>query len=234
MDDKQLAKKFHDKKFLKSNEFANLAAKLFNIVKENKFFFILGIIVAIALSVSIYGLKYYHLKQVESFSQKFYLAQKSLKKESLYRGLINEYKDLPGSQFVRLKLIDDLLDHNQTQEAQKVIEQGLQNNDKDIFTTLLVLKNINILKEENKYQQAAEYAIKQENKVLSTYYGHYQLIVAELYLLSDNNGDARKIYEKISAFVPLKNSGQKIVNQFDPAVINQAKDKLFLMDMGVL
>lgn len=234
MDDKQLAKKFHDKKFLKSNEFINLVAKFFSILKEYKMIVILAGIVLLIIGVTIPALKWYRLKEVQSFNKKLYSAQTSIKKEAAYRGLITDYKNLQASQFARLKLIDDLMDHQQVDEARQVIENGLQGDDRNIFTTLLVLKNINIFKENNKYKEAAAFAKNNENKILETFLGQYQLIYADLLLLDNNRSEARKVYEKLSQFSGIGAEGQKQLVDFDPVVANKAKDKLLLLDLGIL
>ena len=158
MDNRALAKKFHDKKFLKSNDFVTFTSKFVDFLSDNKGLVGAAVIVLIVLGFSIPGLKWYRLRQINSFNEKLYGAQKSLKKESLYSELITDYQSLPASQLARLKLVDELVDHDKKEAAQQVIAEGLLADKRDIFTTLLVLKNLGLLKADKKYSDAIAYA----------------------------------------------------------------------------
>lgn len=236
MDNKELIKKFSSKKFLKSNQLREMANQTLQFVKQNRGVVVVAVILLLAIAISIPSLRYYRLKRIESFNLKLYEAQKSLKKKDSYQELVQDYKDIPAHNLARLNLVDNFLDNQQREEAYQAIDQGLTD-EKDIFTTLLVLKKINLLKEDAKYQEAADFAMNATNHIIPSFMGRYKLIQADLLLLSDQKDMARKIYQELvqrnaqSEDAEMENipmSGR------DQGVEAQAENQLLLLDLGVL
>lgn len=234
MRDKELQKKFHNKKFLKTNEFAVFAGKLVAAAKDYKVLAVLILVAALVLVVGVYGLRWHRLKRAQAFNERLYQAQTGLKKETLYREILNEYSDIPASQYARLALVDYLLDHNRADEVAQEILMGLKRPGPDIFTTLLVVKNIAILKGRGEFLDAASFADKNRDRVLQTFRGRLDLITANLYLLAGKKESARDTLEKIVASAQRKEAGQVGVTGFDPRVVKEARDRLLLLDLGVL
>ncbi|OVE80524.1 hypothetical protein BVY03_06085 [bacterium K02(2017)] len=235
MDDKKLEKLFKDKKFLRSNDFVLAFKKAVLFLKENKNITFGLVAVLLLIGTAIPGFNWYQEKQVLKFNQKLFEAQKSLKKEELYKDLLQNYKNMKSVQYVRLNLINNLLDHNETDKALSVINEGLQNTNKDIFTTLLVLKKIRILKEQKKYKEAAQIASNFHNKILDGFLNKFRMINADLFMLAGDKIAAKKIYQDLGDFAGVgADSSENLESNFDPAITNKAKDILLLMELGVL
>lgn len=233
MDDKQLEKLFHDKEFLKTNSFATAMEKFILFFKENRGLSLAALVVLVVMGLSIPLFKWYRMNTIEDFNTKLYEAQKSLKKEDLYRELIANYKNLTAAQYVRLKLVSELIDHSKKDEALTVIDQGLSGTDKNIFTTLLTLKKLSILKQDKNYALAAQEAARLEQKVMDAFVNNYRMITAELFILAGERENARALYEKIGEFEGV-GAGAGELEDFDAALAGQAKDMLLFLDLGIL
>jgi len=231
MDDKKLRKMFSDKSFLKSNDFAAVASKVMTFVRENRSLVIAAVAVLAVIGVSIPGVNWYRLNQAKAFSEKLYEADQSLKKQESYQELLTEYESLPASQVARIKLVDYLLDHDDKDEAFKVIDEGLKNNETGIFSTLLILKKVDLLKEKGDFKGAATFAKENENKVIETFQGNYVLMLANMYVLADDKAQAKQLYQSLVSEAETTNSE---VKKYSSTVVQKAKDRLLLIDLGVL
>lgn len=232
--ERNLEKKIHDKKFLRTNDLQNFTATSISLVQENKGLFILFVVFLVSIGLMIPGLKWYRLKQVDEFNTKFYQAQKSLKKEEAYRLLIDEYKSLPAVQLTRLKLVDELVEHKEVDQAMKVIESGLAGDERNIFSTLLILKAMDLLKQQGKITEAAQFATGRENRIIESFVPQFKMILADLFLISNKKEEARKIYQDLSTFGGFSSDKQTIAGSFDANMASEAKEKLLLIDLGVL
>ncbi|MBF0104359.1 MAG: hypothetical protein HQM16_03420 [Deltaproteobacteria bacterium] len=234
MDNEKLVKMFQDKKFLKSNEFAATVDKIYVFLKQNKQITLTALGIFLVLVLAIPGFKWYRLKQIDAFNTKLYQAEKSLKKEALFREIIGNFKGLTASQYVRIRLINDLLDHDKKDEALKVVDEGLTQKGQNIFTTVMALKKIALLKQQGKFSEAAAEAVRLENKILPTFLNRYKMITAELYLLNKDTGKARAVFEELGEFAGVGAEAKAGLEDFDPVLANQAKDMLLFLDLGVL
>lgn len=230
MNNDELSKKFHDRKFLKSSDFHEGVASILTSLKDNKLYFIFALIVGLALIVAIPGFKYYRMKRVQTFNEKLYDTESGLKKEEGYKQLIQDYQDLPAHQYARIKLVDYYLENQDMPNALAEIDNGLKQDGGDIFSTLLVLKRINFYKKENKYQEALDFALAQEAKIMESFKNSYKMIQADLCLLTDDKSRAREIYQALQQ----EPNEQEVSPDYDPQIVEKAKDQLFLLDLGVL
>jgi hypothetical protein len=57
---------------------------------------------------------------------------------------------------------------------------------------------------------------------------------AELLWLANKKPEAKALYQEISSYAGVTSVEQEAVLDFDPQVANEAKDRLLLMDLGVL
>lgn len=232
MDEKSLEKKLTDKKFLKSNDLVETTSKLVLWAQANKSI-VIGLVLVIAMiGIAIPVTRYYHAKKISTFNQKFYQATKGLKKEQSYRELLSEYKDLPASQLVRLELISNLLEHNSEEEAIKEIDAGLDETKRDVFQTILILKRVGILKKNKKFKDAADFIDQHDKQVIVPFLTRIRMIRADLLLLAGERDKARELYQQLAAFEGAGSTG--LTTDFDPALANEAKDQVLLIDLGVI
>lgn len=232
IDDKEMRKKFSDKKFLKSNEFVQAAGGLMGFFEENKVLVLVALIFLVFVGVAIPGLKWHRSRRVATFAEALYAAEHGLKKDEGYSKLLADFDHLPASVVARLKLVDHFLDHKDTAAALKSLDDGLTGVDQGILPTLLILKKIAILKGEEKYAEAAQFAEQQGDKVFTDFRENFQLAIAQLYLLSGDKIRARGIYEKLAGPSQGENQGAK--KKVNPTVATEAMERLLLLDLGVL
>ena len=148
MDNKALKKKFSSKEFLKTSDLHTSTGKVLAFVKANKNIVILVCLILVGLGVGIPGYRLYHTKRVEAFNQQLFVAAKGLKKADNYMQVIKDFSDLQAHQYARLKLVNHYIDNQDNESALKQIDEGLLQTKADIFSTVLVLKKINILKKD--------------------------------------------------------------------------------------
>lgn len=233
MKDSALAYKISDKKFLKQNELAEALGRLWRFVKNNRNRVVSFLSVIVLLALGVFGLKLYRVHRIESLSEAFFLAKTSLKKETLYRDILTRYGDLPASQMARLNLAQYFVENQQTVEALKILNDGLKSADKTVFSTLVVLKSIDLLKTEKKYGEAAALALENEKMVMDYFLPRLKLIQAGLFLLAGQKDKAKLGYQNLSTMLPTE-VDDKNSKDFDPAVVDEAKDQLLLMELGIL
>lgn len=239
MNNDELSKKFHDKKFLKSSELHESVASLLRVLRDNKLYFVFALIVGLVLIVAVPSFKLYRMKRIQSFNEQLHATESGLKKEEGYKQLIQEYSDLAAHQYARIKLVDYYLENQDRTNALAQIDSGLKEGGGDIFSTLLVLRGINFYKKDGKYKEALEFALAQEAKIMASFKYSYKLIQADLCLLADDKPQAREIYQALT-FLTANDEAQQESNQekvlpdYDPQVVEKAKDKLLLLDLGVL
>lgn len=230
MDNDELRKKFHDKKFLKSSGLHEGIASVLTVLKENKSYFISALIVGLVLIIAIPSFKFYRMQRIQSFNEKLHSTENGLKKEEGYKQLIEEYQDLSAHQFARIKLIDHYLENQDMTKALAEIDSGLKEDRHDIFSTLLVLKKINLLKKDGKHKEALDFALAHEVKILDSFKNSFKLIQADLCLLTGDKQKAREIYQSLALLA----AQEEILPDYDPVVVEKAKDQLLLLDLGVL
>jgi predicted negative regulator of RcsB-dependent stress response len=236
MDERELLKKFHDKQFLKKNEFAEMMSKIVAVIKANKALVVTGVVLAVVLGIGMPTLRWYQAYRVETFNAKLFEAEKSLKKIDLYQGLVKDYSSIPASQYARLLLVDSLVEHRQFDDAAKQLDQGIKKNNRpDIFSTLLVLKRLDLLKNQEKYLEASDYATNHQNNILKTYLPQYKLYQANLMILAGKKDEARALYEKIVAETETTTEDTpETAKTQNAAIVKTAKGQLMLLDLGVL
>lgn len=235
MDEKNLIKKFHDKHFLKKNEFADLVGHVLTFIKANKAFVIGCVVVVLIFGFGMPALRWYKAQRIERFNTQFFEAEKSLQKVASYEQLLRDYKSIPASQLARLKLVEALVEHNQSEDAVKVLDEGLkQGSQNNIFSTLLVLKRIDLLKAQSKYLEAADFATNHRNQIIKTYLSQYKLLQANLLLLAGKKDEARTFYQQLVAEADVSDDGEKPKAPSDSPAVRVAKEQLMLLDLGVL
>lgn len=236
MDEKELLKKFHDKNFLKKNEFAETVSKIVAFVKANQTLVIVVVGLAVLLGVGLPTLRWYQSHRVVQFNTQLFEAEKSLKKIDLYAELVKEYDSIPAVQYARLKLVENLVEHSQLDEAAAQLDEGIKKESKPgIFPTLLVLKRLDLLKNQNKYLEASDYAINHQNNILKAYLPQYRLFQANLMILAGKKEEARALYQKMIAEAETLNEGDTTpVKSDNTAAVQEAKEQLMLLDLGVL
>ncbi len=235
MDEKNLIKKFHDKHFLRKNEFAEVVAQLITFVKANKPLVSAVVVLALIFGLGLPTLRWYKAHQIEQFNTRLFEAEKSLKKVESYEQLLQEYKNIPASQLARLELVETLVEHNQAEEAATVLDEGLKHSSQNnIFSTLLVLKRLDLLKAQNKYLEAVDFATNHRNQIIKTYLPQYKLLQANLLLLADKKDEARTLYQQLIAETEVTDDGQKQKASPDSSAVRVAKEQLMLLDLGVL
>lgn len=239
MNNDELSKKFHDKKFLKSSDFHEGVASVLESLKDNKLYFVFALIVGLALIVAVPSFKLYRMKRVQAFNEKLHDTENGLKKEEGYKQLIQEYQDLSAHQYARIKLVDYYLENQDMPKALTEIDNGLKEDGSDIFSTLLVLKRVNLFKKGNKYKEASDFASAHESKIMESFKYSYKMIQADLCLLADDKAKAREIYQALTLLAASEEIQQepnekKVASDYDPQIVEKAKDQLFLLDLGVL
>lgn len=229
--EKAFEKKIRSKEFLRRNEFLESVSGVVEFVSQNK-------PVAIGLGIALIGLvafkpvlNWQKQKKSEAFSLAYDEASASLKKSKLYEDLLKNYSDLPAHQMARLKLVGEKLEANETEAALKLIDEGLAVADQGVFSSLLLLKKINILKSQNEFQAAYDALEAGRVKTLSTFQLHLDFMSGDLLMLMDQKDKARAVYEKI---VKTPKPESLTDPNYDPQVVQQAKDKVLLLDLGVL
>lgn len=231
---KALEKKFHDKDFLKQNEFANLMAKILFFLKKYRFavlIFFAGLVIA---GISVPVLNWRRLKQIDAFNARFYQAQKSLKKEEHLKLVMEEFARLPASHASRLELVNVLADHNKPQEALSTLKEGIESSESGIFATLMILKYLDLLKSQNQFKEAAVFGHDHLKKVIPSFQQDFKLLLAEFHLQADEKDKAQKIYEELSAN-SIEAAGEgNVLQMFDPRATDKAKERLLLMQLEVL
>jgi predicted negative regulator of RcsB-dependent stress response len=225
------------KEFLKRNDFATAVGRGVGFFEQNvKFLMAIGLLV-VAVVAGLYFLKTREEKRLEGFNARFYAAEKGLKKEVSYRALLQEFGDVPASALVRLALVGNLLDNQKPDEALKVLDEGLHVHlGADIFTTLLVVKKIDVLKGQGDFTAAAAFADQAASRVIDTYRDSLLFTRADLLLLAGQWDDAKALYQRL-AVVEEGGEGEEKAqkkDRADPQLPHKAKGRLKLIEFGLI
>lgn len=220
-----------DKKFLKQNDLALLLKQGWQFCKDYKWpLSFVGILILIFL-VAWPCYRLYQKNRAEDFSIAFYSAQTSDDKEKNYLDLLKNYSRLPSVRLVSLRLADHYFANNQQDKALSVLDDGLKNfSEIDILSTLLVLKTVNFLKKENRFEEIAHKMEGFKKKVLPNFRAKFELLQANLLAATGKNDQAKAVYESLAN----QNVQSESDQSFDPFVVKEAKDQLLLLEMGVL
>lgn len=228
-----LEDKVHDKEFLKKNEFIEFFKQIADFVKSNNYVIYISLVTVLVLLIGIPGYKYYRNIQAQNFSKNIIEADQSIDKENEYKKVIKNYSHFPAVNMVRIKLAEYYLENQNEKEALKVFDEGLNSGKKDIFVSLMVFKKANIYKEKGDFKTAIKVLQESKSQVLPNLLGQTELLMADLYILNNEKDKAKKIFENLSE----KNVNLKEVNSLnavDSVVIQQAKNKLLQMKLGLL
>jgi predicted negative regulator of RcsB-dependent stress response len=222
------------KNFLRHDELADLIAGSAPFFERYRLLILAVIVGAVLASAGYLVLKERNQQQVMDFNERLEAVAKSPQKVDGYRKVVADFATVPAVNLARLRLVSALLDNQKTDDALKALDDGLAKSGPDIFTTLLVLKKIDVLKGEKKYDEALKALRDGRSKVISAYDDELSLQEAQLALLAGHKDDARKIYDRLAALkVEVPKEGSQDPG-LDESVISTAKDQLLLLDLGVL
>ncbi len=234
MNNAALEKKFTNKEFLKTNDYVGSVGKVAMLVRENKAPMLVGLVLIVLAGLSVPTIKWYRANQTKAFGEEFYQAKKSLKKEDAFRQLIAKNPQLSASQMVRLELVDTLVGHDDIDAAIKVINEGIIAQKPDIFNTLLVVRGAGLLKAQNKFDEAASFAKTHQVDVLKTFVNHLKFLEADLLVNAGKQGEAKVIYQELTTPAGVGVDASGSLSDFDPQIAAMAKEKILLIDMGLL
>jgi len=220
-----------DRKFLKQNDFALVLKQGWQFCKDYKLpLSLVGVLILIFL-VALPSYRIYQKNRSEKLSMAFYLAQTVENKEKSYHNLLKTYSDLPAVRLVSLRLADHYFAKDQKENAFSVLEDGLKNfSEVDILSTLLVLRTVNFLKKENRFEEIAQRMGDFKTKVLLDFQAKFELLQANLLAATGKEDYAKAIYEALAN----QEVSSGLDQSFDPFVVKEAKDQLLLLEMGVL
>lgn len=183
-------------------------------------------------------------RSVDSFNQTFYQTEQmpATKPEDIsqkitaYRSLLNEYADLPAVGLIHFKLADLLVEQNKTDEALKVLNDALANaKAADIFSTLLLFKQVALFKTSSRWEEALKAIDAQGSKVLPDFRERLELARAGLLKSAGRKNEAKAIYEKLSVVkIEGVEKGVNLMDAFDPAVANEAREALLQLELNVI
>ena len=183
---------------LKRNELAIAIEKAFAFVKVNAAVFWALALAVIALGVTLLGLKIYHQVQVNRFNEKWHAVNESLLKEQNLKELIADYPALPAHNLAVFALAEYQLENQKHAEALATLATGLQDQQANILTTVLVLKSVAIYKSQKQFAEAASFLEAQKNQVLPSYLPQANLLKGDLYLLAGDVSKARAVYSELA------------------------------------
>lgn len=220
-----------DKKFLKQNDLALLVKQGWQFCKDYKLpLSLVGILILIFL-VALPSYRLYQKNRAEKFSEALYSVQTVQDKEKGYLDLLKTYSDLPAVRLVSLRLADHYLATDQKERVLSALEDGLKNfSETDILSTLLVLKTVNFLKKENRFEEIAQKMEDFKKKVLPNFQAKFELLQANLLAATGKSDQAKAMYESLAN----QNVQPELDQSFDPFVVKEAKDQLLLLEMDVL
>lgn len=231
---KTLDKKLKDKEFLRRNDFLEAVTKVSPLVKEYKVPLIFLGVVILVLMVGLPVLNGLRSHEVEEFNAKFYQAQQE-GGEQVYQEILNEYSSWPASHLVRLNLADHYLNTKNYDKALEVVNEGINGAEENVLSTMLILKKIDILKEQGKLKEAAQIVDENMNKAIPTFRSRLKLLQADLYLHAGQNEKAKQTFQSIvDEGMDLNLEGEETLSVFDPNVVEKAKEQLLLLEMGEL
>lgn len=235
MSNDKLGHALADKNFLKRNEFAEVVVQGKSFLETYKGPVILLVAVALLILLGIPVFNYYRDSKTTEFSEKFYKAGKGLKKEEAFQSLARDFATLPAARLAHLELAEYHLSHGDVAKAHEAVDQGLAQKHNDVLTTLLVLKKIDLLRADKKSKEAASFAAASEARVLPTFKGRLKLLQAELLVAVGDHNAAKAVYDELSkAAVQDGAQPKEGVASYAPDVIEEAKEQLLLINLGLL
>lgn len=229
---KKWDEKITDKHFLKQNDFALVVNRGSDFMKQYRLPVALLSLLLLLLLVGVPAYRYYHDKQVQELNEKLYEAKKSLKKEQAYQDILKQYTAVPAANLASVELADYYLDHQEVTKAIEAIDTGLKHAAADIVGTVLVLKKFDILKAEKKFKEAAAFLAVSESQVLPTFVPRLRFLSAEALFDAGDKESAKKIYETLANAT--QNVAKMGVSDYDADVVEDAKERLTLLNLGML
>lgn len=219
------------KEFLKKDEFAEAVKKSGSFFAQNKVFLmvLVGLVIAGFITKKVIDIR--QKSYIKDFNTQLFEAEQSVKKQQDYNQILSQYKDIPASQIARLNLVDNFLSKENHAEALKTLDEGLNKHTKtDVFSTLLALKKVGILKSQKQYAEAVTFIKSSSTKIIDSFKPYYTLLQADLLALAGNNAEAKQIYQQLITTKPLESEKENnaILNQ----VIQQAKQKVLLLNLS--
>jgi predicted negative regulator of RcsB-dependent stress response len=223
-----------DKKFLRRNELADVLAQTVPFFERNKTI-VIGVIVAVLLgAVGLVFVKHQAQTHVMDFNTRLAAVAKSPQKVLGYQSIIKDFADIPGVNLVRLKLAEALIENQKTDEALAVLSEGVKAGGRDVLTTLLLIKELDIYKTKKDYAGALTALNAGRKNILSAYANTLAITEADLLLLSGKKEDARKILTALTTAKPEIPKEGADAELGDDGSVAAAKEKLLLLDLGVL
>lgn len=240
------------KQFLRRNDFATLVGESGGFFSRYKTWLAVTVVAVVLGFAGTSFLKAERLRQNEEFSARFFEAGQGLKKVQNYQSLIRDYKEVPAVQLARLNLADKLAVDKKMDEALKTLDEGLAaTKESDLFTTLLVFKKVALLRGQDKFAEALKALDGGAARLMPGMEDAATLLRADLTLQTGKKEDARQLYtslikksEDFAAKAKEKAekdaaSGKKSElpassESVDENILKQAKDQLYLLDVGLL
>lgn len=216
------------KAVLKRNELAVMLDNLFAVIRENLQIFALLAGALVVFVIVLFGFKIYHMQQVKSFNEKFAAVNESLLKEQNLQELIKGYANLPAHDLARIQLAQYQVENQNQKAALQTLSEGLDVNEANILTTVLVLKSVGIYKSQNQFQDAAQFLETHRAQLLPTYLGVADLLKADLYLKSGDESKARLLLTQLSQTLP---ESTNAVDDNAAQIASQAKEKLLQLEL---
>lgn len=224
-----------DRDFLKRNEFAEVVVQGKSFIETYKGPVTLLLIVVAFILLGIPIFNYYRDSKATEFSEKFYKAGKGLKKEEVFQSLSRDFATLPAARLAHLELAEYHLGHGDAAKAHEAVDQGLAQKYNDILSTLLVLKKIDLLRADKKMKEAASFAASSGERVLPAFKGRLKLLQAEILVALGDRDAAKGLYDELAKATvqgdaPIKDG----IVSYTPDVIEEAKEQLVLINLGLL
>lgn len=224
-----------DKDFLKRNEFAEVVVqgKSFLETYKGPVLLLAAVVLVILLGIPVFN--YYRDSKTMEFSEKFYKAEKGLKKDEAFQALVRDFTNLPAARLAHLELAEYHLSHGDSGKAHEAVDQGLAQKHDDVLTTLLVLKKIDLLRADKKNKEAADFAAASGARVLPAFKGHLKLLQAELLIAAGERDVAKALYDELAtAAVQDGIAPADGLVGYTPDIIEEAKEQLLLIKLGLL
>ena len=215
------------KQFLKRNEFVEMFKRVVAAMNANRNVVYLAIALVFALILGVVGLRLYRMQTVKAFSSAWDQAASSSESEKAYMAILSKYGSLPASDLARLKVLEG----KDVAAATALLRDGLKDADTSIVSTVLVFKGADLLKADGQFDQSASWLGQYKAKVLNPLQGRLLLTQGDLFLLAGSKDKAKSVYQDLANRSVVTAEGEK---PFDPQVIDEAKDKILMMELGAL
>lgn len=223
-----------DKKFLRRNEFAEAVFSTAPFFERNKTILILAVVAVLFGVIGLVVVKHQAQAHVMEFNTRLAAVAKSPQKVPGYQTVIKDFSDIPGVNLARLKLVDALIENQKTDDAIAVLNEGLKAGGRDVLTTLLLIKELDIYKDKKDYAGALTALQDGRKKILPSYVNTLSMTETDLLLLSGKKDEARKVLMALIAAKPEMPKDGAAAELGDDGSVAAAKEKLLLLDLGVL